>query len=107
MYYVLVYGNDNCDFCRATCELINFLITKGYTFDLQYERLTRQLKEQIMNHYNVNVTTIPQIIVDQEYIGGYTKFVNWCNKEFPFIIEEWNKHKQEEWFITEFNDMSF
>lgn len=111
MYYVRVYGNNDCFYCRKTYELINYLRVKGCGLDFNYKGLSKELKEGIMNHYNVDITTIPQILVDQEYIGGYTEFVNWCNKEFPFIMDEWNKKSQEEWniaeIIAELNDMDF
>lgn len=68
---------DHCPFCVKAKELLNSKnvpyeeITVGK--DLEKDQFFALFEEQ----YNTSVSTVPQIILDDAYIGGFTDLESW------------------------------
>lgn len=66
-----VWSKDNCGFCIKAKTLLDM---KG----IQYEERkvgSGWTKEQLLEAVPT-ARTVPQIFLDEEYIGGYTELVN-------------------------------
>lgn len=68
---VTVYGQDGCSFCmRATA----YLAQRGFTYE--YKNLTQnpELQGEFIER-TAGATTVPQIFVGDDKIGGYDDLV--------------------------------
>lgn len=68
---VTIYGRMSCGFCVAARNLCE---RKGYDYrfvDMIAEGLS---KEELARQIGRPVHTVPQILVGQQYIGGYDQF---------------------------------
>lgn len=66
-----VYGRDDCPFCvKATAHLAQRNMAYDYLNTTQNPTHLKDLKRRLPT-----ATTLPQIFVGQEYIGGFTELV--------------------------------
>ncbi|EGT5208597.1 GrxA family glutaredoxin [Cronobacter sakazakii] len=72
---VVIYGRDNCSFCKRAVELAKQLQGHGFG-DYEYIDImaTGIGKEKLSDLVGKPVETIPQVFVNGETIGGYTEF---------------------------------
>ena len=66
---VTIYGKDNCPYCDMAVKLSN---RQG--FNTTYKKLGTDFDALEMAEQFPNARTFPQIIVDDNKIGGYTEF---------------------------------
>jgi len=66
---VTIYGKDNCPYCDMAIKLSE---KEGY--DTTYKKLGRDFDNLDWATEFPNARTFPQIIADDEKIGGYTEF---------------------------------
>ena len=66
-----------CPYCEKAKQLL-------LDNDLQYTEVVLKTPEQkadtvsmIKEQYGVDIATVPQIIMDGHYVGGYTELVSW------------------------------
>jgi glutaredoxin len=72
---VVIYGKDNCTFCEQAKKLCEM---KGVSF--QYKKVGVDLtREQLMDICPVPVRSVPQIFINDEYVGGYPELVKKVN----------------------------
>ncbi|ELY3572284.1 MULTISPECIES: GrxA family glutaredoxin [Cronobacter] len=72
---VVIYGLDNCSFCKRAVELAKQLQGHGFG-DYEYIDIMAAGidKEKLSDLVGKPVETIPQVFVNGETIGGYTEF---------------------------------
>ncbi|EJI2239171.1 GrxA family glutaredoxin [Salmonella enterica] len=72
---IIIYGRDNCSFCKRAIELAKQLHGHGFG-DYEYiDILSAGIdKEKLGDLVGKSVETIPQVFVNGEPIGGYTEF---------------------------------
>ncbi|EDQ3388017.1 GrxA family glutaredoxin [Salmonella enterica subsp. houtenae] len=72
---VVIYGRDNCSFCKRAIELAKQLQSRGYG---EYEYIDIVAagigREKLSELVGKSVETIPQVLVNGESIGGYAEF---------------------------------
>ena len=74
--YVVIFGRDSCPYCVKAKELCEDV--KGYIPGLEYRYV--DIHEENIDKADLEktigqpVNTVPQIFVDEKYIGGYTEF---------------------------------
>ena len=71
---VTIYGKDNCPYCDMAKKLSE---RKGY--DTTYKKLGTDFDALEMAEQFPTARTFPQVIVNDEKIGGYTEFADWCS----------------------------
>jgi glutaredoxin len=73
---IVVFGKPNCPYCDRAKELLH---NKAYDFEYvdvaaNPKNLERMVVE-VTEHTKFPPRTVPQIIVDNKYVGGYTELV--------------------------------
>ncbi|EHT4162683.1 GrxA family glutaredoxin [Escherichia coli] len=71
---VVIYGRDNCSYCKRAVELAKQLKGHGYS-DYEYIDITTAGidKKKLSEIVGKPVETIPQVLIDGQPIGGYTE----------------------------------
>ncbi|HHX8003666.1 TPA: GrxA family glutaredoxin [Escherichia coli] len=71
---VVIYGRDNCSYCKRAVELAKQLKGHGYG-DYEYIDITTAGidKEKLSEIVDKPIETIPQVLIDGQPIGGYTE----------------------------------
>ncbi|RFD36396.1 glutaredoxin [Vibrio parahaemolyticus] len=83
----VVYSKDACPFCVKAINLLNEknvdieIIKIGV--DISKEDMVARIQEQA----GVEVQTVPQIILDEVYIGGFTDLDAYFDKEDALSID--------------------
>lgn len=68
---VVIYGKPNCNFCSLAKQLCREKLDEQSSFtyiDIIDEGLSRDDLEAIVGQ---EVRTVPQIFIDEEYVGGF------------------------------------
>jgi ribonucleoside-diphosphate reductase alpha subunit len=82
---VIVYTKDGCPYC---------LLAKSYlkSFNIPYKEVNVtkddndriKMKEYFKETFDIEVKTLPQIVIDNKYIGGYDKFLDIYRMKFDY-----------------------
>lgn len=68
---VTIYGQDGCAYCVRACT---FLAQRGYAYD--YRNLTNDtLLQAEFTERTGGATTVPQIFIGEELIGGHDDLI--------------------------------
>lgn len=69
---VIIWSKENCSFCQKAKQLLQ-------EHNLSYEERLLGSNYSITDLLQVvpNAKTVPQIFIDDTYIGGYTDLVNY------------------------------
>ena len=70
-----IYGKVGCVFCIKAKELCK---TKEVFYT--YESLTKELKDQLEKTHSVILKTVPVVLIDGVYIGGFQELEEYFNK---------------------------
>lgn len=72
--HAIIWSTPTCSYCKAAKTLLE---SKNIPFE---ERLigSEWTKEQLLQVVP-NARTVPQIFLDEQYIGGYTDLVSYLN----------------------------
>lgn len=70
-----VYGKDNCPYCVKAIYLL-----KQYGRPFEYFKLGTDLTHEYFRELFPNAKTVPQIILGDLYIGGYTELEKHCKE---------------------------
>mmetsp|Transcript_17653 Transcript_17653/g.24838 ORF Transcript_17653/g.24838 Transcript_17653/m.24838 type:complete len:90 (-) Transcript_17653:226-495(-) len=82
MVFVVIFGRDACPYCTRAKEMAEVLKAKSsgslnYRFvDIIAEGIS---KEDLNKQVGKEVETLPQIFVDQTYVGGVDEFEAYAN----------------------------
>lgn len=74
---ITIYGRDDCPFCQKAKEFAQYYFSEYNYIDTPKGEAFAELKDYIFSTYNENVTTVPQIIINNEHIGGYDDLIGW------------------------------
>ena len=75
----IVYGSKMCNFCT---QVINELEKEGVTVEKKDVSEPNNLIE-MRKAAGENARTVPQVVIDGKYIGGYTEVNRWINAQKP------------------------
>lgn len=70
MNMIEIYTTETCPFCMKAKRLLKML-DLNYTehnVDNSFNEMTKKLSEK----YGKSISTVPQIIINGNYVGGYT-----------------------------------
>lgn len=81
--FTIIFGRSGCSFCVRAKELAEKLKHQRNDFDYNYidiqaEKIT---KMDLAIKTGRRVETVPQIFIDEEYIGGYTDFESYAKEK--------------------------
>lgn len=68
----IVYGKDGCSFCVQAVELLK-ANGKEFTYKSLDVDFTRDELFDVLGVFGVTPRSMPQVVVDGEYIGGFTE----------------------------------
>jgi len=72
-----IYSKDLCAFCDAAKNLMEMKDMEYTEYRIGYENITREtLLERVPN-----ARTVPQIIINDQVIGGFTEFKQWVENQ--------------------------
>lgn len=84
----LVYGKQNC----PHCNLAKMLLTKNnYTIDyisLDDDEARKEFYEKVTKDIGGPVMSVPQIWLNDKYIGGYSNLVEYIKQENAVKFDE-------------------
>ena len=69
---IVMYTQDLCGYCVAASEEFESRGWEYITHNIKHEDNFKNLKELLPN-----VKTVPQIWINDEYIGGYDELLEW------------------------------
>lgn len=79
---IVIYSKPNCPWCVKAKELMKKLNMKYSEKILDVDYTRDELRELVNGSAPVSMTpplTVPQIFVDDQRIGGYEDFAEWCD----------------------------
>ena len=77
--FAIVYGSKMCNFCTL---VVNALEKEGVTVekkDVSEQNILLEMKEVA----GENARTVPQVVIDGKYIGGYTEVDRYLRSLVP------------------------
>ncbi len=74
---VTIYGRENCKYCTLAKELV-----VARDLELEYIDFVKQgmTKADLIELVGKEISTVPQIFVDGNYVGGYTALARLLNQ---------------------------
>ena len=70
---IIVYSKDNCVWCDRAKNLLDSVEFSFEEIDLSNDNDRREFYKKV----GEGVSTVPQIYIDNERIGGFPQLVNW------------------------------
>ena len=70
---ILVYSKDNCVWCDRAKNLLDSVEFSFEEIDLSNDNDRQEFYKKV----GEGVSTVPQIYIDNERIGGFPQLVNW------------------------------
>lgn len=70
MNKIEIYTTQTCPFCIKAKKLLSTLHLNytEHNVENSFEEMTKKLSEK----FNKSISTVPQIIINDKYVGGYT-----------------------------------
>ena len=81
---IVIYSKSNCPWCVKAKELMNKLHLEYSEKILDVDYTRDELRELVNGSVPVSMTpplTVPQIFVNDNRIGGYEDFADWCDNQ--------------------------
>ncbi|MGL5007829.1 MAG: GrxA family glutaredoxin [Plesiomonas sp.] len=87
--FVVIFGRPGCPYCVRAKELAEKLSTERDDFRFRYIDIHAEgiSKEDLEKTVGKPVTTVPQIFIDQEHIGGCTDFEAYAKEHLNLYSE--------------------
>ena len=70
---IIVYSKDNCVWCDRAKNLLDSVEFSFEDIDLTNDNDRKEFYKKV----GEGVSTVPQIYIDNERIGGFPQLVNW------------------------------
>ncbi len=70
---IIVYSKDNCVWCDRAKNLLDSVEFSFEEIDLSNDNDRKEFYKKV----GEGVSTVPQIYIDNERIGGFPQLVNW------------------------------
>jgi glutaredoxin len=77
MNTAIIYGTPTCTWCDKAEDLLE---SKGYEVNKIDITSSRKHYDDMQKVVGNNVRTVPQIILNDEYVGGYGEVEQYLNK---------------------------
>ena len=72
-----IYTKQNCGYCIKAKQLLN---SKNIPFtEISLETNTANVKAEIEKRSGTPVRTVPQVFIDDQYVGGHDDLVKFIN----------------------------
>ena len=81
---VVVYSKKGCKYCRLTKSLLRTFDIKFTEHCIDDEEQRKAFYEEISSKHGASINTMPQIYVDDEWVGGYEDFTAKYKRTFDF-----------------------
>ncbi|WP_312241250.1 GrxA family glutaredoxin [Pantoea sp.] len=77
--FAVIFGRSSCPYCVRAKELAEKLTAERDDFDYRYVDIQAEgiTKADLEKTAGKPVSTVPQIFLDQQHVGGYTDFAAW------------------------------
>jgi ribonucleotide reductase alpha subunit len=82
---VKIYTKKDCIYCKMAKQMMDNNDIKYTVFDVTTEEVD-SFKHLFKCTYEMEVTTFPQIIANEKYVGTYTDLVKHASKEFDYEL---------------------
>ncbi|WP_394515444.1 GrxA family glutaredoxin [Pantoea sp. SGAir0215] len=83
----VIFGRPGCPYCVRAKELADKLQAERDDFNYQYVDIQAEgiTKADLVASAGKPVSTVPQIFLDEQHIGGYTEFAAWTKENLGFV----------------------
>ena len=82
---IVIYTKTTCDYCKlAKSHLADFNVIKTANYqeiNMDDDDLRQQMYKDINEKYSIETNSVPQIIIDGKYIGGYEELLEFMQYE--------------------------
>jgi glutaredoxin 1 len=87
--FVLIYGRPGCAFCTRAVTLAGALKDAGAIQGFRYVDIHAQgiSKSDLATTLGRPVHTVPQVLVDERHLGGFTEFDRYV-REHGLLIDD-------------------
>ena len=72
-----IYGSSHCTWCDRVAKLLEDNGADIEKVDISQDR---EFIKEMQEAAGVKVNTVPQVIIDDEYVGGYTETERFLNR---------------------------
>ena len=90
---ITIYSKSDCDYCKlAKSHLKDFEPTVKETFNeinVDDDDLRHKIYKEIGEKFNKEINSVPQILIDGKYIGGYKELLEFM----PYKVDHEKLHK--------------
>jgi ribonucleoside-diphosphate reductase alpha chain len=81
---LIIYSKPNCNYCKMAKNLISKTITTNVVEIIVDDENRDAFKSKFSSEFGKDVKTLPQIIIDGKYIGGYTELLEIHRATFDY-----------------------
>jgi glutaredoxin 1 len=74
---ITIYGKANCGFCTKAKA---FADQREFTYEYKDVGMSKDTLNELMDRAPVQVKSVPQIFIGNEYIGGYDQFTKYVEE---------------------------
>ena len=80
-----VYSKSTCNYCKMAKNYIKPFNVENYDeVNLDSDEYRKEIYEKLSGEYNKEIKSVPQIIINGEYIGGYVELVEYLKYTFDY-----------------------
>ena len=73
----IVYGTSKCSWCDRVANMLN-------NSEIEVEKIdvseSKENFQSMKNAVGKNATTVPQVVIDGKFVGGYTEVERYINR---------------------------
>jgi glutaredoxin 1 len=74
---ITIYGKANCGFCTKAKA---FADQREFTYEYKDVGMSKDTLNELMDRAPVQVKSVPQIFIGNEYVGGYDQFIKYVEE---------------------------
>lgn len=71
---VIIFGRPNCSYCSKAVFLADMKKLETEYKNINDDGVKEEMIDNIPEELRESIRTVPQIFVDNQYIGGFTEF---------------------------------
>ncbi len=80
-----VYSKSTCNYCKMAKNYIKSFNVENYEeVNLDSDEYRKEIYEKLSGEYNKEIKSVPQIIINGEYVGGYVELVEYLKYTFDY-----------------------
>ena len=81
---VVIYTKDNCNYCKYTKNYLKYYDINYESINLNDDNKRKEFYKNVSLNTNKEINNLPQIFINNEYIGGYEDFIKFIGPKFNF-----------------------